>query len=146
MSLSAEDHAAIQNLAGRYSQALDDGDAEVWASVWTDDGVMEMVAQERWITGDSLRALAAGRDGSTPQARHMPSTFVIDGAGDEASMSSYVTVVRCDDPAKIVFQGRYVDRLRRVDGAWKLAHRTILTDWIEPGTAEQVQGTGETEN
>ena len=63
----------------------------------------------------------------------MPSTFVIDGDGDEASMSSYVTVVRCDDPASIVFQGRYVDKIRRVDGAWKLAHRTILTDWIDAG-------------
>lgn len=146
MSLSAEDRTEIQNLAGRYSQALDDGDAEAWASVWTDDGVMEMVGQERWITGDSLRALAAAGDDSTPQARHMPTTFVIEGEGDEASMSSYVTVVRCDDPAKIVFQGRYEDTLRRVDGAWKLAHRTILTDWIEPATAERVQGTGETED
>ena len=138
MSLSAEDRAEIQNLAGRYSHALDDGDPEAWAEVWTDDGVMEMVTQERWITGDALRALAAGA-GNAPQARHMPSTFVIDGDGDEASMSSYVTVVRCDDPAKIIFQGRYVDALRRVDGAWKLAHRTILTDWIEPATAEQVR-------
>ena len=146
MSLTAEDRAEIQNLAGRYSQALDDGDPDAWAEVWTADGVMEMVAQERWITGDSLRALAAARDDSTPQARHMPSTFVIDGEGDEASMSSYVTVVSCDDPAKIVFQGRYVDKIRRVGGSWKLAHRTILTDWIEPATAEQVQGTGETED
>lgn len=146
MSLTAEDRVEIQNLAGRYSQALDDGDPDAWADVWTADGVMEMVAQERWITGDSLRALAAARDDSTPQARHMPSTFVIDGAGDEASMSSYVTVVSCDDPAKIVFQGRYVDKIRRVGGSWKLAHRTILTDWIEPATAEQVQGTGETED
>lgn len=144
MSLSAEDRAEIQNLAGRYSHALDNGIPEAWAEVWTDDGVMEMVTQERWITGDALRALAAGGGGA--QSRHMPSTFVIEGAGDEASMSSYVTVVRCDDPAKIVFQGRYVDVLRRVDGAWKIAHRTILTDWIEPATAEQVQGTGETEN
>lgn len=145
MSLTAEDRAEIQNLAGRYSQALDDGDPDAWAEVWTADGVMEMVTQERWITGDSLRALAA-RDDSTPQGRHMPSTFVIDGEGDEASMSSYVTVVRCDDPARIVFQGRYVDKIRRVGGSWKLAHRTILTDWIEPATAEQVQGTGETED
>ena len=143
MSLSAEDRAEIQNLAGRYSHALDNGIPEAWAEVWTDDGVMEMVTQERWITGDALRALAAG---GGAQSRHMPSTFVIEGAGDEASMSSYVTVVRCDDPAKIVFQGRYVDVLRRVDGVWKIAHRTILTDWIEPATAEQVQGTGETEN
>ena len=139
MSLSAEDRTEIQNLAGRYSHALDNGIPEAWAEVWTDDGVMEMVGQERWITGDSLRALAAAGDDSTPQARHMPTTFVIEGEGDEASMSSYVTVVRCDDPAKIVFQGRYVDVLRRVDGAWKLAHRTILTDWIEPATAEQVR-------
>lgn len=144
MSLSAEDRAEIQNLAGRYSHALDNGDPEAWAEVWTDDGVMEMVTQERWITGDALRALAAAA-GDAPQSRHMPSTFVIDGEGDEASMSSYVTVVRCDDPAQIVFQGRYVDTLRRVDGAWKLAHRTILTDWIEPATAEQVRApaTGE---
>ena len=144
MSLSAEDRTEIQNLAGRYSHALDNGIPEAWAEVWTDDGVMEMVTQERWITGDALRALAAA--GDAPQSRHMPSTFVIDGDGDEASMSSYVTVVRCDDPAKIVFQGRYVDVLRRVDGAWKIAHRTILTDWIEPATAERVQGTGETED
>ena len=140
MSLTAQDRAEIQNLAGRYSQALDDRDAEAWASVWTDAGVMEMVSQERWITGEALRALAAPGD-STPQARHMPSTFVIDGDGDEATMSSYVTVVRCDDPAKIVFQGRYQDQIQRVAGAWKLAHRTILTDWIEPETAKQVQAT-----
>ena len=138
MSLSAEDRTEIQNLAGRYSHALDNGIPEAWAEVWTDDGVMEMVTQERWITGDALRALADG-GGDDAQSRHMPSTFVIEGEGDEASMSSYVTVVRCDDPAKIVFQGRYEDTLRRVDGAWKIAHRTILTDWIEPATAERVQ-------
>jgi len=145
MSLTAEDRAEIQNLAGRYSQALDDGDAEAWAAVWTEDGVMEMVSQERWISGAALRSLAA-RDPSRAQSRHMPSTFVIEGDGaEEASMRSYVTVVRCGDPASIVFQGRYVDKLRRVDGAWKLAHRTILTDWIEPATAQQVQAPAETE-
>ncbi len=138
MALSAADRAEIQNLAGRYSQALDDGDADAWAGVWTDDGVMEMVAQGHWITGAALLNVGSGRGGSRPQSRHMPSTFVIDGDGDEASMSSYVTVVRCDDPAKIVFQGRYVDKIRRVDGAWKLAHRTIQTDWIEAETAQQV--------
>ncbi len=145
MSLTAEDRAEILNLAGRYSQALDDADADVWAEIWTDDGVMEMVSQERWISGGALRSLAAGREPSSAQSRHMPSTFVIEGEGDEASMSSYVTVVRCGDPASIVFQGRYVDKIRRVDGAWKLAHRTILTDWIEPATAQQVQAPANTD-
>ena len=69
MGLSADDRAEIQNLAGRYSQALDDGEPEAWASVWTDDGVMEMVGQERWITGDALRSLAP-----RASATHSPAT------------------------------------------------------------------------
>ena len=71
-------------------------------------------------------------------SRHQPSNFVIDGDGDEANMASYCTVVSGGtrdnpfvEPARITFQGRYEDRLRRVDGAWKIAHRKIITDWID---------------
>ena len=97
---------------------------------------MEMVAQGYDIEGDALRSLA--RDGEPSRSRHMPSTFVIDGAGDEATMRSYVTVVSTGDPARIVFQGRYEDRLRRVDGKWRIARRRILTDWIDPVVAAGV--------
>ncbi len=138
MPLNADDRSEIMLLAGRYSQSLDLGDADGWRAVWTDDGVMEMELQELWITGDALLSLPGNRDPEGPQGRHQPSTFVIDGDGDEATMSSYVTVVQASgrhnpfgDPAKIIFQGRYEDRLRRVDGAWKIAHRKIITDWID---------------
>ncbi len=137
MSLSADDRAAIQNLAGRYSHAIDLGDTEAWAEVFTDDGVLEMVTQGRQISGDVLRSLPAGRDPARPQSRHIPTTFVIEGDGDEATMRSYVTVVRVGDPARLAFQGRYEDRLRRVDGAWRIAHRTILTDLIDPEGAHE---------
>ena len=136
VGLSADDHVAIRNLAGRYSQALDLGDPAAWAEVFTDDGVMEMVAQGYEIKGETLRSLP--RDGEPSSGRHIPTTFVIDGAGDEATMRSYVTVVSTDDPARIVFQGRYEDRLRRVDGGWRIAHRRILTDWIDAVVAEGV--------
>ena len=96
VALSADDHVEIRNLAGRYSHALDLGEPVVWAEVFTDDGVMEMVAQGYEIKGDALRSLA--RDGEPSRARHIPATFVIDGAGDEATMRSYVTVVSTDDP------------------------------------------------
>ena len=36
------------------------------------------------------------------------------------------------------FQGRYEDRLRRVDGQWRIARRRILTDWIAPAVAAGV--------
>ena len=135
-ALTADDHVEIRNLAGRYSHALDLGEPAAWAEVFTEDGVMEMVAQGYDIEGDALRSLA--RDGEPSGSRHMPSTFVIDGAGDEATMRSYVTVVSTGDPARIVFQGRYEDRLQRVDGKWRIARRRILTDWIDPVVAAGV--------
>ena len=145
LGLSADDRAAIQNLAGRYSHALDLGDTAAWAEIFTDDGVMEMVAQGYEITGDTLRSLPAGNgDRSGPQSRHIPTTFVIDGAGDEATMHSYVTVVGTGEQARLVFQGRYEDRLRRVDGEWRIAHRRIITDWIDPAVAQQVAAAPET--
>ena len=137
-ALTAEDRAEIRDLAGRYSHAIDLGDSALWAEVFTEDGVMEMAAQGYNITGEQLRGLGADREPRAGGGRHIPTTFVIDGAGDEATMRSYVTVVSTADPARIVFQGRYEDRLRRVDGRWRIAHRKILTDWIDDGVAEVV--------
>lgn len=96
------DQAAVRCSCGRrYSHALDLGDTAAWAEVFTDDGVMEMVAQGYEITGEALRSLPAGNgDPSGPQSRHIPTTFVIDGAGDEATMRSDVTVVGVGDGAE----------------------------------------------
>ena len=137
-ALTAGDHVEIRNLAGRYSHALDLGEPAAWAEVFTDDGVMDMVAQGYEIEGDALRSLA--RAGEPSGSRHIPSTFVIAGAGDEATMRSYVTVVSTGDPARIVFQGRYEDRLRRVGGKWRIARRRILTDWVDSVVAAGVAG------
>ena len=140
MPLTADDRSEIIVLAGRYSQSLDLRDPDGWRSCFTDDAVMEMELQELWITGDALWGLASGVTDNDDDrvSRHQPSNFVIDGDGDEATMKSYCTVVTAGsrdnpfgEPARITFQGRYEDRLRRVDGAWKIAHRKILTDWID---------------
>ena len=140
MPLTADDRSEIIVLAGRYSQSLDLRDPEGWRSCFTDDAVMEMELQELWITGDALWGLANGVTDADDDrvSRHQPSNFVIDGDGDEATMASYCTVVSAGsrdnpfgEPARITFQGRYEDRLRRVDGAWKIAHRKIITDWID---------------
>lgn len=148
MPLTADDRSEIILLAGRYSQSLDLRDPEAWRSCFTDDAVMEMELQELWITGDALWGLASGATDSDDDrvSRHQPSNFVIDGDGDEATMSSYCTVVSAGsrdnpfgEPAKITFQGRYVDRLRNVDGAWKIAHRKIITDWIDADTNDAVK-------
>lgn len=136
--LSAEDRAAIRDLAGRYSHALDLGEPTVWAEVFTDDGVLEMVSQGYEITGDALRALGAPRDRSVRQSRHIPTTFIIEGEGDAATMRSYVTVIGIAETPNIVFQGRYEDRLRRVAGEWRIARRRVIGDWIDPEVGRRV--------
>ncbi len=136
-SLTADDRAEILDLAGRYSHGIDLKDSAAWEGVFTEDGVMELVSQGIEITGEALRTMGAGNaDASGPQSRHIPTTFVIEGAGDEATMRSYVSVVGAGKAAKIIFQGRYEDQLRRVGGRWRIAHRRILTDWIQPAIAE----------
>ena len=137
MPLNADDHAEIMMLSGRYSQGVDLGEVETWRSVWTDDGIMEMESAGMKLTGDDLWAVPANRDPAAPQTRHRASSFVINGDGDAATMSSYVTVVivpaaddSSGDPARVGFHGRYQDELRRVDGAWKIAHRKIIADWM----------------
>ena len=149
MPLTAEDRSEIILLAGRYSQSLDLRDSDGWRACFTDDAVMEMELQELWITGDALWGLASGVTDADDDrvSRHQPSNFVIDGDGDDATMSSYCTVVSAGsrdnpfgEPARITFQGRYVDRLRRVDGAWRIAHRKIMTDWIDSDINAQVTG------
>ena len=137
--LTADDRAEILNLAGRYSHGIDLGDAAAWEGVFTDDGVMELVTQGITNTGDALHSMGTrNRDPSGPQSRHIPTTFVIEGAGDEATMRSYATAVRTGEDVRIVWQGRYEDQLRRVDGRWRIAHRRILTDWIQPEVAEGI--------
>ena len=140
MPLTGDDRSEIIVLAGRYSQSLDLRDPDGWRSCFTDDAVMEMELQELWITGDALWGLASGVTDNDDDrvSRHQPSNFVIDGDGDESTKRSYCTVVSGGsrdnpfvEPARITFQGRYEDRLRRVDGAWKIAHRKIITDWID---------------
>ena len=146
MTLTADDRSEIINLAGRYSQALDFKDPAAWRSVWTDDGVMEMELQELWITGDALWGLANPDSAPADRvSRHQPSTFNIEGDGDQATMVSYITVVTTPgpgnpfgDPAAITFQGRYEDQLQRVGGDWKIAHRKIVTDYIDADINAQV--------
>ncbi len=53
-------------------------------------------------------------------------------AGETRSV--YVTIVGTGDPARIVFQGRDEDRLRPVDGKWRIVRRRILPECAPPHT------------
>ena len=115
MSLTADDRTAIQNLAGRYSHALDLGDAEAWVEVFTDDGVMEMAEQGYQITGDERYLDAARR----------AATFVL----DEMMVDGRLLRTWKDGAAKL--NGYLEDYGYLIDALLSLYEATFDQRWLE---------------
>jgi hypothetical protein len=57
-----------------------------------------------------------------------------DTAHREAYFLAFHRLVRDGATVDLLFAGRYVDRLERRDGEWRIAHRVVVHDWsrIDP--------------
>lgn len=126
MELTTADLVQIQQLAARYNHALDCADGEAWASTFTADGTF--TDAEGTHHGPSELAAFARRFAERIRgATHWINDVVIDGREDEATMRSALHLSGvADGETETVITARYEDRLRRVDGEWRFASRTVL--------------------
>jgi uncharacterized protein (TIGR02246 family) len=127
MPLSVADRLDILDLAARYNHAIDSGDAETWAATFTPDGVFETARGATTGTA-ALAEFAATFAERMPGTRHWNSNHVVEGDGDEATHRCYLQLVRTGEQPGIISTARYEDHLRRVDGAWRFTHRTVVAD------------------
>jgi hypothetical protein len=123
------DRQAIQEVLVRYSRGLDRHDSELLASVYHADAVdhhgdflgprAEFVP---WVNGLHEEGYVAHQ--------HFVTNATIDLDGDVAHSEIYCLVVlrRKDGPVDIC-GGRYLDRLERRQGTWRVAARETLVDW-----------------
>jgi uncharacterized protein (TIGR02246 family) len=129
-SLSTEDILAIQQLVASYNHAVDAGQGAKFAATFTSDGVLEVGGSE--IKGhDALAEFATGVPAGLPGPRHVASNLLIEGSGDEASLSAYLHlyITAGDPPApSLATSGKYDDQLRRIDGKWRFARRVFTAD------------------
>ncbi len=130
MGLTRDDKGEIVELCNRYALAIDDDDIEAWLATWTDDGVME--ASFGTARGkDNLRALQVQLEhGLSTGKRHVSVNHVVadaGDAGDAATARSYFIIFDRGTNA-VVATGVVADDLRRVDGVWAFARRTLTTD------------------
>jgi uncharacterized protein (TIGR02246 family) len=129
MGLSVEDIVEIQQLCARYNHAVDHGDGEAFAAMFTEDGTLKAQSQ---ISGrPALAAFAASVPGSLPNPRHVASNIVIDGDGATATVSAYLHVwgsVGPDGATMLITSGQYDDRLVSHEGAWLFASRVYTAD------------------
>ena len=126
------DRLEIQDLNARYNRAIDNGDAEGWADTFTPDGVFhgivvhcegrdELVAwvHELWSNPSYAHFI---------NGQHWIGNAVLEFDGDAGKMwSNVIMVVPSADGARVSLLGVFTDELRRLDGRWLLARRTLTT-------------------
>jgi hypothetical protein len=80
---------------------------------------------------DGVKAFIANAMMNFDGHQRYVSNFSIDIDGDEAHCESYyLIVVRMVDAGKVMMNGgRYLDRLERRDGDWRIATRAVISEW-----------------
>jgi uncharacterized protein (TIGR02246 family) len=122
MTSLAEDRDAIRDLFARYCLYVDSGAAQEWAATFTEDGVF-VVGGDPMVGREALTAFAASLPAGA--LHHMVINEAIDVDGDTAVSRSSVFVT---SKGAVVTTGRSEDELRRIDGTWRIAHRTYVAD------------------
>lgn len=102
--------------------------ASYWPDATTDFGV---------FSGSFAEYLAWVVPGSPaiPVTQHVLGQSVIelqgDGAKAETHVTSYHRINMGNEERDVVIGGRYLDRLERRGGEWRIAQRTMLYDWLQ---------------
>ncbi len=128
------DEAALRRTAELYAQGADRRDKALWASIMTEDCVIEAPGIElkgrTQIVGalDIMAQLYA-----VTQHRVHNQVVAIDGdsaRGETYSVADHLTVA--DGRTTILTWAiRYQDRWRREAGLWRFAHRALVLDWTD---------------
>jgi len=132
-----DEREIIQALT-RYTRGLDrHDDALIESAFWPDatdwhaDAARTPAELATW--GNDLHAT------HTRGHQHFLSNFTIELDGDQAHVETYVNFVlwRRNAPMVDISGGRYLDRMERRNGEWRIAERVVVVDW----TSEAPEGT-----
>lgn len=123
------DRQAIEDVIKRYARGVDRHDVEIMRSVFHPDAVDNHGS----FVGDREQFTTWVNDlhgWKTSAHLHGITTHSCRIDGDIAFTESYVTfVLRLRDGGKVMFgSGRYIDRLEKREGEWKIALRRTMTD------------------
>ena len=122
----------IRDCLGRLARGEDRRDATLisgcfWGDAAVDFGIFTGTFDEylAWVTPGSP---------SIPVTLHTLGQSLIELDDDRATVETHVTAYhRIDfgtEEHDVFLGGRYLDRMARREGQWRIAHRTMLYDWM----------------
>ena len=123
------DRQAVVDCVHRYARGLDRADDELLASAYHPDAVEDHGAYVGGVDG-LLSFLVMAHQRFDGYQRYVTNTTV-DLDGDTAHAESYYfCILRRDEKGSMLANGgRYVDRLERRDGEWRILRRVVVVDW-----------------
>lgn len=134
------DRAAIVDCVAAHARGCDRHDVELLASTYLDDGVDVHGATVN--AGPDYATWANAVHAATSQNHlHNITTHTCEIDGDEAHAESYVlvTLLTPDASTATVMCGRYIDRLERRDGRWRIAVRRATVELAYTADARLLQ-------
>lgn len=146
----AIDYFEIQNLLHRYSDAVDRGDFE-WVGelfrhadvYFPGEEVPSVKAGGDFDFGDGLAQWTRRYpDTGHPKTRHLCTNLIIDFDDDRhARCQTYFVVLQATDelPLQPIITGTYLDKLEKVDGAWRFTERRELIGQVGNLSAHLLQ-------
>jgi hypothetical protein len=131
------DREAIWDCVYRYARGLDRHDREIFESAYHPDAIDHhgsFLGRRDEFVPWGLDLLASEWDTHT----HFITNNRVDIEGDVAYSESYVLFAqrRRDGNVMDIGGGRYIDRLERRDGEWRISARELVLDWT--GRTESV--------
>ena len=128
--------SSISRIATR--RAFDFIQPDDYANCFTPDGVFDARPVGLFEGHDALRAFSAGagETGGDTGSRHWMGNPVIEGDGDEASMTTMLMMVNTGAASTTGVTGVYRDKLVKVGGEWKIKHRHLTFEEPPEGYEE----------
>lgn len=122
-ALSSDDVVAITQAISAYAHDVDDGEGASFASLFTEDAVLDM---GRTVVEGGRTALAEFADsvpGRVPGVRHVMSTVHVAPSPTGALARAYMETYKrnpAGDALELVQLGRYRFEFVRLDGGWAI--------------------------
>lgn len=124
--MTLEDVRDIERLKHESCFALDDGRADEWAALFTEDGRFVRDDGTTYEGREALRRFVSGFDGTFAHTAHVVTNPAVHVDGDAASGRWYLLLFYRTTAGDVgMTQAQYDDTYRRVDGAWSIKQSTL---------------------